>query len=135
MAVHNAPSSTPPPGSFSVWQRVLRGYGPMAVPVVLLLLMAVLVPSKSQDTVSTNSSGIPGVVGTDDVATGMQSTVTCHTVPTGQEPTAAAGGSGNAAAADPTPRATTRAVAQPCSDRKLQVPGGPYSPPCAVFSG
>ena len=43
---HTTPS-TPPQGAFSVSHRVLRGYGPLAVFAALMLLMAILVPSKS----------------------------------------------------------------------------------------
>ena len=35
-----------PRGSFQVNQRLLRGYGPLAVLAVMLILMALLVPSK-----------------------------------------------------------------------------------------
>ena len=41
-----APDSNPPRTYFSVWQRLLRGYGPLAVFAVLLVVMALLVPSK-----------------------------------------------------------------------------------------
>src|SRR3954451_25458778 len=46
-ATRRTTTSTPPRGSFSVSQRVLRGYGPLAVFAILMLLMAILVPSKS----------------------------------------------------------------------------------------
>jgi hypothetical protein len=41
--------SNPPRGHFGVWQRLLRGYGPLAVFALMILLLSVLVPSKVQD--------------------------------------------------------------------------------------
>ena len=38
-----------PRGSFQVNQRLLRGYGPLAVLAAMLILMAMLVPSKPSD--------------------------------------------------------------------------------------
>ena len=38
--------SSPPPGSFSVFQRLFRGYGPMAVLVAVLVIVALAVPSR-----------------------------------------------------------------------------------------
>src|SRR5580704_12359076 len=40
------PDSNPPRTYFSVWQRLFRGYGPLAVFAILLVVMALLVPSK-----------------------------------------------------------------------------------------
>jgi hypothetical protein len=40
--VHDA---QPPRGHFAVGQRLMRGYGPLAVLALMLLLMSVLVPS------------------------------------------------------------------------------------------
>ncbi len=51
--------SNPPRGHFGVWQRLLRGYGPLAVFALMILLLSVLVPSKvhDDDTVSADQSG------------------------------------------------------------------------------
>ena len=40
--------SAPSRGYFSIWQRLMRGYGPLAVFALMLLLLSVLVPSKVQ---------------------------------------------------------------------------------------
>ena len=50
--------SNPPRTYFSVWQRLLRGYGPLAVLIVTLLLMSLLIPSKVQDSGTKVSSGL-----------------------------------------------------------------------------
>ena len=41
--------ANPPRGHFSVWQRLFRGYGPLAVFALMILLLSVLVPSKVHD--------------------------------------------------------------------------------------
>ncbi|HJR37897.1 MAG TPA: hypothetical protein VJ819_05885, partial [Nocardioidaceae bacterium] len=41
--------ANPPRGHFGVWQRLLRGYGPLAVFALMILLLSVLVPSKVHD--------------------------------------------------------------------------------------
>ena len=46
---HPAHASNPPRTYFSVWQRLFRGYGPLAVFALLLLLMSVLVPTKTPE--------------------------------------------------------------------------------------
>jgi hypothetical protein len=128
--------SNPPRSYFSVWQRLFRGYGPLAAFVVVLLLMSLLVPSKVQKTganVSTNggakgSGAAPG-------AAGGGTTV----------PGAAAAGAGGAAAggtdaggggvAGSTGGALSTPGVSLCGDRADQVTGDPYSPPCLAFSG
>ena len=113
-------TSKPPEGYFSVWQRLLRGYGPLAVLTLLLVLMSLLVPSKVQKA----SSNV--------AATGRASGTNA--------PGAAAGGAAGTAGTDTAGAAGTQgggsgAVAggTPCAGD--QVPGDPYSPPCIQFSG
>ncbi|MDP1806057.1 MAG: hypothetical protein Q8K72_12880, partial [Acidimicrobiales bacterium] len=66
-------SSDPPRGYFSVWQRLMRGYGPLAVFALMILLLSVLVPSKVPETAA--STGGPTTDGTDGFApTGPVST-------------------------------------------------------------
>jgi hypothetical protein len=48
--------SQPPTGHFSVWQRVFRGYGPLAVLAAFVLVVALLVPSKPQAVNASSSS-------------------------------------------------------------------------------
>ena len=112
---------TRPIGSFRLGQRLLRGYGPLAIFAGMLLLMSVLVPSKvpSQAGVSSGDGSIvtpgdveaPGVVEVD-----------------GGEGTAGTAGSTGGTVEVP---GSTGA----CADRADQVPGDPYSPPCIGFSG
>ena len=60
-------SSNPPRTYFSVWQRLMRGYGPLAVLAVLLLLMSLLVPSKvpKNQAVAASGSSADGASGGD----------------------------------------------------------------------
>jgi hypothetical protein len=118
----------PPTGSFQIGQRLMRGYGPLAVFALMLLLMSVLVPSKVPDKASlASSSGSKGGSGS-QLTTGGPETVstTPDGAAAGTDP-AAAGGAGGAAGV---PGATGG-----CPDRQEQVPGDPYSPPCIAFEG
>jgi hypothetical protein len=57
--------ANPPRGHFGVWQRLLRGYGPLAVFALMILLLSVLVPSKVHDdevAADAGSSGNGGAV-------------------------------------------------------------------------
>jgi substrate-binding family protein len=112
-----------PRGSFQVNQRLLRGYGPLAVLAAMLILMALLVPSKPQkieqvSAGSDNGSGNGTSVSGDD------------TTNTTGAPGQAASGGGTGANGKPISAPTA------CPpERKDQVPGDPYSPPCIDFSG
>ncbi|MDP1820150.1 MAG: hypothetical protein Q8K58_09725 [Acidimicrobiales bacterium] len=219
--------ANPPRGHFSVWQRIMRGYGPLAVFALLILLLSVLVPSKVQDDVATGAltgattpNGAAAGVGTTATAaysieitgapTGGAFTLTAtvagetqETEPIGFDATAddidqslealssigsgkvvasganpysvafsgdvatkdvtlalgdnqltggtnpnvtvtkiaategSAGTEGTAGTAGSGGQAGTgvAAAAMACPDRQDQVPGDPYSPPCAAFSG
>jgi hypothetical protein len=127
--------SNPPRGHFGVWQRLLRGYGPLAVFALLILLLSVLVPSKvhkdnvaSGDTTSSTQVSSEGGTGTADAGTTATdagvATATGGTT-TGGTTTGGTGGKGTAAIA---PKLA-------CPDRQDQVPGDPYSPPCVSFKG
>jgi hypothetical protein len=109
-----------------VWQRLLRGYGPAAVLATLLVLMALLVPSKVPDTTTASASG-PAETGTGfgPGSGGGTDSSTASTQP-GAQPTQSAGGGGGGGGA-------TAAGVETCSG--LQVPGDPYSPPCIAFKG
>src|SRR5438445_242827 len=121
-------TSAPPvgPRTFTIGQRLLRGYGPLAVFAVLVLLMALLVPSKNVKATNVNSgSGDNSLAPAGDQPT--EDTSVVDGTP-GQAGTAGAAGTSGS-------KSTSPAVKNPCSDRKDQVPGDPYSPPCIAFSG
>jgi hypothetical protein len=104
-----------------VWQRLFRGYGPLAAFAVLLLLMSLLVPSKVQKApakVSASSGNGSSPTGTGSTASGAAAPVN------GSAASGAGGTSGG-----------TVAPGSPCADRADQVTGDPYSPPCIAFSG
>jgi hypothetical protein len=122
----DAPSN-PPRDYFSVWQRLLRGYGPLAVLVVLLLLMSWLVPSKVQSTTNASTSKANGNSPTGPTGNTIS---TATTVPgAANNP---GGSTTNTAAAGGAPEAGAAGVSQCTGD---QVQGDPYSPPCIQFSG
>jgi hypothetical protein len=113
----------------NVGPRLLRGYGPLAVFAVMLVLMAVLVPSKvpsARSAATTAGAGTPGAAASGPAPTtgaGPAATVAGTGTP------AAAGGGAAPSAAGP----AATAAAGRCSGR--QVPGDPYSPPCATWAG
>jgi hypothetical protein len=127
-----------------VWQRLLRGYGPLAVFALLLLLMSILVPTKSPDTVGAGAFGpsaapAGGSGGSGGAAPGATGAPGATAPAAGGAATTAPAGDGGAGA----PQAGTEATGggdvaqsagvQSCGDR--QVPGDPYSPPCFAFEG
>jgi len=121
----------PPLTHFSVWQRLFRGYGPLAVLALMVLLMSFLVPTKTPEGLdagagftanSGSNSGNTG--GSDGTAPGVEVGGT-----EGQEGQPGTEG---------TPGETADAPVNPgtaCPDRDVQIPGDPYSPPCLTFSG
>ena len=123
----SAPSeSTPPSGYFGIGQRLMRGYGPLAVFALMLLLMSLLVPSKVPDKASLSSGSGSG---SSLSGSGSEGPSTVSTLPGGGTDPAAAGAAGGGGGATP-PGATGG-----CPDRTEQVPGDPYSPPCIAFEG
>ena len=119
--------SNPPRSYFSVWQRLLRGYGPLAVLAALLLMVSLLIPSKvqSKSGVSTTGSGRQSAT----AANGAKS-ATATTAPGTAGQTAGATDPNAAAAAQ---QGTAAAGVAQCQGD--QVSGDPYSPPCMQFSG
>ncbi|MFL6206264.1 MAG: hypothetical protein ACJ739_13035 [Acidimicrobiales bacterium] len=108
--------------------RVVRSYGPLLAVAMVFLLMAVVVPTADRA-----HEAYAGNVEVPTFATGQAA---------GPEGAAAAGAAatdGTAAAGDTTGGAGSGGGSQggvtPCTDRTLQVPGDPYSPPCYAFSG
>lgn len=72
----NAPVTTsePPRGYFSVWQRLMRGYGPLAVFALMILLLSVLVPSKVPGDDTELASGDVGTGFVPDTGTAVTGT-------------------------------------------------------------
>jgi hypothetical protein len=128
----SSPSSTP-----GVSSRLLRGYGPLVGLVVLLLLMSILVPSKPQQRVEAAAASDVGPGAASDSTTGATGDTvaggTSGGATTGDTTAGAAGGATGGTAQKGAPPAGEGI--QPCPDRKEQVPGDPYSPPCIAFSG
>jgi hypothetical protein len=139
--------SRPPTGSFGVGQRLLRGYGPVAILVALLVLVAIAVPSKVPKTASASSVGVQSGSGSSGSGSGSGPVSSAA----GSGPAAAGGGGSTSAAGSSSSGSTSHGstgssgtaghsvtvtgAAQPCSGQSLQVPGDPYSPPCISFSG
>ncbi|HUR77126.1 MAG TPA: ABC transporter substrate-binding protein [Acidimicrobiales bacterium] len=121
-----APDARTPRGSFQVNQRLLRGYGPLAVLAAMLVVMALLVPSKPQ-TASGNldTTGVSGDDRESSSVTAGPDDTTGTTAAPGQ--VASGGGQTNAGKQIAAPTA--------CDGKKDQVAGDPYSPPCVAFSG
>ena len=117
MAVSDART---PRGAFQVNQRLLRGYGPLAVLAAMLIVMALLVPSKPQEvrevTTSSGDDNGPSAGGNSDAPT--------DTVVPGQVASGGGTGQGSRPIAKPTVVAA-----------QAQVNGDPYSPPKIEFSG
>jgi hypothetical protein len=124
---------TPSRRYFSPGQRLMRGYGPLAVFALMILLMSVLVPSKVPDSSNVSSSGVSGGTagGTDGAAEGPETVVT---TPEGQ-PAADAGAAGGNGGEGGGGGEGAVAAGAGCPDRQEQVPGDPYSPPCIAFEG
>ena len=118
----------PPLGAFPVATRLLRGYAPAIVLLVVVVLVALLVPSKVHNTANANALGS----GPATSATTPQAGATTTTA-AGAGATATAGSGATAGSAGQT--VNIPGHTQPCSGQALQVPGDPYSPPCVTFSG
>jgi len=119
-----------PPSAGSPW-AVLRSYGPLGVVAVAFLLMAALVPTADRA-----HQAFAGNVQVPDLTGGGAAAG----VTPGAEGAAAgpdAGATGEAAGVDGGGAGGGSGVGgvTPCTDRTLQVPGDPYSPPCYAFAG
>jgi hypothetical protein len=140
--------TTPPTDTrpwFGMGQRLLRGYGPLAVFALMVLLMSVLVPSKVPDqgeTVAADGSFTSGTDGTGSTtgggASGLPGEPGAGGAPAGGEggdPGAGGGGNGGGGGGGGGGGAAGAAGVGPCPDREEQIPGDPYSPPCVAFAG
>jgi hypothetical protein len=131
-----SPQSSEGPAGAGIRNRLLRGYGPVALFALLLVLVAWLVPSKVQSSASASSPGgagggpLPGTTGSSGGGTtpGQPGSAT----PTGGAG-ALPGTQGSAGSAGHT--VTTPANVGQCAGQTEQIPGDPYSPPCMTFSG
>lgn len=137
-------SSGPGPGFFTVSSRLLRGYGPLAVLMVLVVVMGLAIPTLSPDTDDISAetpdagdsffddseeSADNGDQGTTSETTGGADTTGATQGTTGStEGTTggvASGGQGSGIAP------VTGVSA--CGGRAEQIPGDPYSPPCVEW--
>lgn len=92
---------------------LLRGYGPLVGLVAILALITTLAPTVASEHIVTSRSG--GRSGSTSMAGG-------------------AGGTAGSAGRGTGP-ATGGATVSACTDRPVQIPGDPYTPPCIAFAG
>jgi hypothetical protein len=109
-------------------RRLLGGYGPLLALAVAFLLVVTLVPTIAREE--------NVVAGSETGATGTATDLGGTTVPgvgTGA-PTLPGAPTKPGATANTTATGTAKtATAGPCSDRRIQVVGDPYSPPCMAW--
>ena len=134
------PTSRTPQGYFSVWQRLLRGYGPLVVFAILIALIAVLVPSKAPKSTLAAAGGdvAPGSSGAGvSSGSGVPASGSGSSTPGAGTAAGGAGGSnsGGGSASGGNKASSAPGVVTQCGTRSLQVPNDPYSPPCINFSG
>jgi hypothetical protein len=134
-------------------QLLLRGYGPLVGFSLLLVLMALLVPTVDAERAAVDApgeaaadgGGSPGAEpgappatpgdqdggapepGGDDVVGGAP--------PASEPDDAGPTDAEQAAEGDDAEARQAASGVQPCDDRDWQVPGDPYSPPCVTFEG
>jgi len=116
---------------YSTGQRILRGYGPAAALLLVIVLIAVTVPSKAQKTKNAAATGA-----SENLDTGGGGTETAAGPAGAAAGPAANGGPGTAGQAGTAGKTVTLpGKTTACTGQALQVPGDPYSPPCIQFSG
>jgi ABC-type branched-subunit amino acid transport system substrate-binding protein len=127
MASPTTARTNPPREYFSVWQRLFRGYGPLAVFALLLVAMSVFVPTKSPEAVSADGFSSGTGTGTGTASGTGAGTGTAAGTPTGGATTggsAASGGTegsagssgGEAAAGEAAPAAGGECTPQPTDE-------------------
>ena len=136
--------------SFTVQQRSFKGYGPLAVLGVMLVVMALFAPTLAPERQETSSGGFSGDSGGgffDDSTT--PDTVAADPAADGGAAddggTTGGGDGGGAAPVAGDPGAVAAdgqgsgvapvAGVAPCTDRQQQIPGDEYSPPCVAWGG
>jgi hypothetical protein len=114
----------------------VRSYGPLAGAAAAFLLMAATVPAAERDHQAfAGSVEVPsftagaegGAAGAAEQAGAEEQIAATAGDGAGTGGSAAGGGGGGGSGAN--------GGVSPCTDRTLQVPGDPYSPPCYAFSG
>ena len=112
-------------------RSIARSYGPMAAAVLAFLLMATSVEPLPRARLTRNVAPQTRVVG--GSAAGPDGTIVDGAPGIAGQP----GVAGRPGVRGGLPGATGYVPpgAQPCTDRVLQVPGDPYSPPCYAFAG
>ncbi len=115
---------------YSTGQRLLRGYGPVAALVLVIVLIAVTVPSKAH-----KANNAAAVNAGESVDTGEGGTQAAGATGPAAGPAAngGPGTGGQAGTAGKTVNLPGKTTA--CNGQALQVPGDPYSPPCIQFTG
>lgn len=128
--------------SFTVQQRSFRGYGPLAVLGVMLVVMALFAPTLAPDTEdASTSSGFTANAGESFFDTETPDTTPTEAVPEtegGEAPVVTDGGAaptGPVAADGAGNGVAPVAGVQACPDRAEQIPGDEYSPPCVAWGG
>src|SRR5436305_14814440 len=114
---------------YTTGQRIVRGYGPVVALILVLVLIAVLVPSKAQK--ATNAAAV-GASESSDQSAGVPG-ANAAAGPTGAAAAGPQGSAGQAGTAGKTVSLPGKTTA--CTTQALQVPGDPYSPPCIQFTG
>jgi hypothetical protein len=123
---HPSPANAP-----SLW-ALIRSYGPLGAVAVAFLVMAATVPVLPRP-----HDSYAGAVSVPKVTAGGPGTAAGAAGPaaTAAGDPAAAGGPAVQAAEGGAGGGGAQGGVGPCTDRTLQVPGDPYSPPCYAFSG
>jgi hypothetical protein len=120
-----SPNGTAP----GVRNRLLRGYGPAAALAALVVIVALLVPSRIPKTTNVVSAG-----GASNPSGAVQGSTGPAVTTAGSSGSAgSAGSAGSTGSAGKT--ASTAGQVAACNGQAMQVPGDPYSPPCETFSG
>lgn len=148
------PNTTNNSRTFGVPNRILRGYAPLAIFVAIILLIAILVPSRVPKATTVAAVGSSGSSGSSGFSSGGGSpgtsgatsptSATAAGASTGANPASigssgqgatgkVATGGGTATASSGGHTVTQAGKVGSCSGP--QVPGDPYSPPCITFSG
>ncbi len=135
MAIDSEPARPTRSGYFGRWQRLFHGYAPLPILAALIVVMALIVPSRVQDVETATAGGPVGAGGTTGGGggggggAGGPGTTTAGGGTTTPGAGTTGGGGGGGGSGQPVGGASG------CADRTDQIPGDPYSPPCFDFAG